>query len=673
METGVGSSDPGVDRAPSRLSVRMLGPLVLARGGASVPMPPSRKVRALLAYLALAPRPVPRSWLCELLWDVPDDPRGELRWCLSKIRRLVDEPGSIRLRTEADAVALDLQDCDVDVLRVGEAEGEDLATSSLDRLRAFADAFTGEFLAGLELDRNPSFATWLAAERRRLRRLEARILEHLVERLPEAEALVLLERWAALSPFDLGVQARLLQVFARLRLYRDGSDHLAGIARLFEAEGLDSSSLRAIWKEARSGHRDVKPAAVPIAPRQAERGEAAGDVGRRASIAVIPFAEDGAAVGARGALGDALVHDIIARLAKLRCLFVIAQGTVFALRDRALGPSEAARVLGVDYLVTGALRRDGSRLGVRVELMETRSGRIVWTDVLSEALDETLLVLDEIGNRIVASVAGEIETVERNRAVLKAPHSLSAWEAHHRGLWHMYRFSKADNEEAMHFFEQAVRLDPTFARAHAGLSFTHFQNAFQGWTERQPEVDRAFEAAGRSLMADDRDPAAHWAMGRALWLRGQNDPCFSELETAVELSPNFAQGLYTIAFVHSQAGDPGTAIIASDQSRALSPFDPMLFGMMGARAMALVRQGRFDEAAEWGVKAAMRPNAHAHIAAIAALSLGLAGRTEEARGYLATIRRSRRSYGIGDFLAAMQFAPDGAALFRAGAQRIGMT
>ena len=155
-----------------------------------------------------------------------------------------------------------------------------------------------------------------------------------------------------------------------------------------------------------------------------------------------------------------------------------------------------------------------------------------------------------------------------------------------------------------------MRLDPTFARAYAGLSFTHFQNAFQGWEQREPEIDRAFETAGQSLMVDDRDPAAHWAMGRALWLRGRHDQSIVELEQAIDLSPNFALGHYTLAFVHSQSGDPDAAIASSDHSRHLSPFDPLLFGMLGARAMALVRLGRFDEAAEWAVKAAARPNAH---------------------------------------------------------------
>src|SRR5215813_5533131 len=79
------------------LVVRLFGPLTISRGGATVALPASRKVRALLAYLALAPHALPRSQLCELLWDVPNDPRGELRWCLSKIRSLVDAPSRPRV------------------------------------------------------------------------------------------------------------------------------------------------------------------------------------------------------------------------------------------------------------------------------------------------------------------------------------------------------------------------------------------------------------------------------------------------------------------------------------------------------------------------------------------------------------------------------------------------
>ena len=206
------------------------------------------------------------------------------------------------------------------------------------------------------------------------------------------------------------------------------------------------------------------------------------------------------------------------------------------------------------------------------------------------------------------------------------------------------------------------------------MSFTYWQDAFQGWTAEQQKV-RSWPTPrrGESLLADDRDPAAHWAMGRALWLRGRHDQSVAELEQAVDLSPNFALAHYNLAFVHATTGDPAAAVSFSDQSRELSPYDPMLFGMLGARAMALVRLGKYDAAADWGVKAAARPNSFAHIRGIAAFSLALADRMEEARGQLEALRQAVPGYSFADFQRAFRFDANGAHLFRKGAKRLGVT
>src|SRR5262249_17778157 len=229
---------------------------------------------------------------------------------------------------------------------------------------------------------------------------------------------------------------------------------------------------------------------------------------------------------------------------------------------------------------------------------------------------------------------------ERNRAILLPPNSLDAWGAYHRGLWHIYRFTKTDNGLAQYFFQRSIRQDPTFARAYAGLSFTPWQNAFHRCADREQERARALETANQSLIVDDHNPAAHWAMGRALWLRGRETESLAELEKAVDLSPNFALGHYALSFVHSQSGDPAAAIRSADHSCHLRPFDPLVFGMLGARAMAHVRLGQFEEAAEWAQKAASRPNAHVIILAIAAHWLALAGRMEEAKVYADSLRKT---------------------------------
>jgi len=668
--TGVESGVQADDR-PAVLRLQLLGPLTIHGDAGPLELPPSRKVRALIGYLALAAHPVARDRLCELLWDLPNDPRGELRWCLSRVRAVLDRPGRPRVLTHDDRVNLDLSDCSVDAVKVERALQAGAGTLDVERLRALASRFSGDLLQGLDIARSAPFSAWLIAQRRRFRAAQAALLERLVQVLPAGseEAVARLEQWLQLAPLERRAHALLLDALARSGRLREGDEHLAATARLFETEGQDWTPLGRAWHAARA-----QPVFVPLARDDAPRTPPAVDavVQRRTSIAVMPFADRTLDAGVRSVLADGLVHDVIARLAKLRTLFVIAQGTMFALGERSIGVEEAGRALGVDYVVGGALRGDGARLLVDVQLADARGARIVWADTLPCRPGDALEVLDEIGNRIVASVAGEIELAERNRALLKPPDSLDAWEAHHRGLWHAYRFTRDDNAQARAFFEAALRLDPAFARPYAGLSFTHFQNAFMGWAERKHEVESAYRAAAQGLHADDRDPAVHWALGRALWLRGRVDASLSALDTSVELSPSFALGHYMRGFIHAQSGDPHTAIRASDQSRELSPFDPLLIGMLGSRAMALMRLGRHDEAADWAAKACARANAHAHIHGIAACCFALADRLDDAQRTVATLRRLAPDYRIDDFLSTHRFCDDAAAQWRRGAARIGL-
>jgi DNA-binding SARP family transcriptional activator len=657
------------------VEIRLLGSVTLLREGVESPLPRSRKVRALLAFLVLGGGPLSRSRLCDLLWDVPNDPRGELRWCLSKLRSVLDDEDRRRvLAPDPERIGLDLSDCLVDVLEVDRTQRDGLASASTERLAALAAGFRGDLLAGIEIDGNPEFAGWLAAQRQRYRSAQIGILRELASRAPPRsdETFRWLDAWLALAPFDPSAHQTMLEALVRAGRLRDAEKHLATTSRAFEQEGLDVSALRQSWQSARA---EGAPAAAVEAARveaPARPQEAPAQKPRRASVAVMPFVDVLPADGGSSRMADGLTDDVITRLAKLRALFVIARGSVYALRERGIGAEEAGRVLNVDYVAAGTVRRHGGRVSILVELVQTEDARIVWADEIEGAAEEALSALDSMVDRIVAAIAEEIEAAECNRAVLKPPSSLDAWEAYHRGLLHMYKFNGPDNRDAGVFFQRALELDPTFARAYAGLSFTHFQNAFLDLTpDHDRQIELALEAAARSLGADQRDPAAHWAMGRALWLRGEDKEAFGALERSIELSPNFALGHYTLGFVHSQMGDPGFAIEATTTSRQLSPFDPLQFAMLASRALAHVRLGEVEEAADWAVKATSRPNAHAHILAIAVECLLLANRRDEARGFIGRIRERVPAYSVEDFLRAFRFPKDTEAELRRCAKRIG--
>lgn len=682
MGVGVGmrvESSSGVVALPSSaLRIELLGLITVLQHDVPVVLPASRKVRALLAYLACAQRPVSRTRLCELLWDVPNDPRGELRWCLSRLRCVINDEDHERISTVGDAIALDLHDCELDIATVDKAAQGNLNGLTVEHLLLLHANFRGEFAEGLEIDRNPEFSVWLEAQRRRYRDMHIAVLRLLVSKLetetPESRQCI--ESWLQLAPFDLHAHQALLTHLSRSGRVQEGDDHLAATIRRFETEGLDWLQLRECWKSTRSRQSNLRFASVESTPETPTRADIAEQVispTRRASVCVMPFV-DRTAVGRRSTLGQGLTEDIITRLAKLRVLFVIARGSVFTLGERNIAPEEAGRLLNVDYVVSGSIRRHGASFTFSVELAEARTSRVIWVDELISSAQEVFGVHAQIANRVVASISKEIEAAERNRAVLKPPNSLDAWEAYHCGLWHMYRFSAEDNAQAAEFFTRALRQDCTFARAHAGLSFTHFQNAFlHRLADRDMEIERAYAAAADSLAADDRDPAAHWSMGRALWLRGLQEQSLVELEECVSLSPNFALGHYTLAFVHGQSGDPRVAIASSEWSRKLSPFDPLLFAMLSARALGHFRLGEFDEAAQWAIKGAARRNAHVHIKVIAASCLSAAGRVHEAHELVSSIHTTAPSYRLDDFLTAFRFSPDAEQQFRQSAARVGLT
>lgn len=665
---------PGVAAPP--LTVRLLGALRVERGGNPVPLPPSRKVRALLGYLLLAPRPVPRERLCEVFWDIADDPRAELRWCLTKIRKLMDTPGRRHLVSDGDRMGIDSSGIDIDALKFANAINSALATGSIATLRSLIALIEGDLLEGLGVERSPLFDSWLATERARYARWHRAALNRIASLLPDHDEHLTetLRQCIALDPHDPDAHAALIGALRRRGQKSEADAARATAIRMLESHGVPPAALDK--SEAGSEPRQaIAPLSLKLhghdtGPRNAASLSRVEPI-HRASIVVMPFEF---AHSTDTEIAHGLTHDVTFGLAKLRSLKVIARGTAFALKGKSVGPAEAGALLAVDYVATGTVHREPGVLRVAIELAEAGSGRIRWADDLKIAASDILALLNPVTTRIVSALDAEVHAAERDRALLNPPESLDAWECYHRALWHMYRFTSEDNQEAQALFVRSTALDRTFSRAYAGLSFTHFQNAFLFTPrERHGEVQRAFDSAGEALMADRLDPAAHWAMGRALWLRGDDPGAFRALDEAVDLSPNFAMAHYARAFVHSQTGDPAIAVTAAETARDLSPYDPLLFGMYAAQAFGSLRLRRFEEAAQLARQVAEQPNAHAHAHALAALTLAAAGHIAEAKVTAEIVLRERPTYSLRQFLDAFRLADDLISEYVRAAEKIGLS
>ncbi|HEY0646979.1 alpha/beta fold hydrolase [Phenylobacterium sp.] len=186
------------------VSICLLGDLQVRDGDAAVALPPSRKTRLLLAYLAATARPHRRERLCELFWDLPDDPRGALRWSLSKLRAILDRDGAPVVDADRNEVSLKLEPAQVDLFAVRAALRDGVEGAATQILESLAKRFRGPFLADLDPTGCPELDSWLAGMREETRRLHADILYILDDRhaaeperaLPYLRELVQLDPWA---------------------------------------------------------------------------------------------------------------------------------------------------------------------------------------------------------------------------------------------------------------------------------------------------------------------------------------------------------------------------------------------------------------------------------------------------------------------------------------------
>jgi branched-chain amino acid transport system substrate-binding protein len=254
------------NQSPDR--VLLLGPLQVIQNRAQLPLPPSRKVRALLAYLAMAPRPVTREKLCELLWDVADDPRSELRWCLSKLRPLIDAPAATRLIADRERVWIDTSSLDIDAISLTRSAQVTLTSGSPGDLQSLRTLFCGDFLEGLSVDRVPLFDNWLAGQRHRFGQLHQQLLERLSAVLPPEsdDRIGVLRECIEVAPFDEAAHIELIHTLLRHALYNEAEHQIDASVARFQSEGVDPTSLKsALAAMQRSASKPARTSLVDAA------------------------------------------------------------------------------------------------------------------------------------------------------------------------------------------------------------------------------------------------------------------------------------------------------------------------------------------------------------------------------------------------------------------------
>jgi DNA-binding SARP family transcriptional activator/Tfp pilus assembly protein PilF len=630
------------------LSLRFLGEPRIERDGQVLELPPSKKTRALLAYLAITGRPHRRDRLCSLFWEVPDDPRGALRWSLSKIRGLVDEPGTARIVADRDTVAFQAQGARVDLVELRRKLAGAFDSATTEELGAAAGAFAGEFLEGLELPENHDFHAWCIAEREEARALHARILWTLVERLkprpesalPHARALV------GVVPHDEAAWAILVRLLAAAGRRREAEDQCDLGRRVLEDTGAGATGpLLKVWRNLRKTQATdgttARPelVSIPAVPQLAR-------LPRWPSVAVLPLR----AVSSDSAiphLADAITEDLVTSLSRDRSMAVIAHGAILSAERLPLDVRQIAQQIGAQYIVEGSVRRTDDTLVVAVRLVDGLDAKHIWAERCVQKLDARLAIDDQFARKIAAAIRVEVEAVEAAKAQGASSEELDVRASYHMGLREMYRFTHAGLIAAQAHFERAVRLDPNFAATHARLSYVHIQHYWYGSREaREVALDAALTAAKRAVALDPKDALGHFSMGRVCALRSQFDRAMPELETAIRLNPSLAQAYFGLGQASWYAGRAREAVRLLDTAIELNPHDPHLWSFFHDQSEAFFALGQFADAERAARAAARMPNATHWPWVTLASVLGAASKPEQAADALRELLSRRPEYSL---------------------------
>jgi adenylate cyclase len=544
--------------------------------------------QAMLSYLALQPGlREARDQLASLLWDDASEAqaRQNLRQCLFRLRRDLGPQGADLLIVQGDAVALRAEAirCDArDFARLS-------ASASLEDREAAIALYRGPLLAGLRLDKEP-FNEWLRKEQSRLER-EAMALMHatLADLLAAGQgtrAVAVAERLAAIDPLNEEAQRALLRTLAAVRGREAALQEGEALRQRLRAE-LDCDPESATLELLEQVRADAVPPSLPLPPPLADMP----------SLAVLPF-QNISGDPAHDVLAEGLCEELTSAFSRLRWLFVIARSSTLPFRRASRDIREAARQLGVRYVLEGSVRVAGQRMRVTCQLSDAEQGRALLTRKYDGAITDIFALQDEIAETVVAVLEPELYSAEERRAARRPPERLDAWQLTVTAIGNIHRFERRPNEQARVLLERATAIEPRQARARALLGWATLWARHCRWLPAsEPDgLERARQQAMDAIAMDEDEPWGHAVHGFILSTLRQHEQGLAELRLALALNPSFALGHMLLGWALLRAGEHEQAIQQTARALRLSPMDRSAAVYKATHGLALLSAARFGEA-----------------------------------------------------------------------------
>jgi tetratricopeptide (TPR) repeat protein len=229
--------------------------------------------------------------------------------------------------------------------------------------------------------------------------------------------------------------------------------------------------------------------------------------------------------------------------------------------------------LGAGYLLKGTIRRWKDSFRFNVRLVEASTARQLWAGGFDG--EDLPGAHDEIAAKVTNALAIQVDASLLADARRRPRASLEAYECWLRGVECLKRGTSESDAEGRRFFEQALKIDPHFGRAHAGISLSHFNEwSCQAWEDWEAHEKAAYEHALRADSMDPNDAVSHVILARIEQYRREYDRASAHFEKAHMLAPNNASVLFQLAVGHAFDGNPELGLEFLTRGLELNPFPP---------------------------------------------------------------------------------------------------
>jgi adenylate cyclase len=393
--------------------------------------------------------------------------------------------------------------------------------------------------------------------------------------------------------------------------------------------------------------------------RQPDRLPAAG----QPSIAVLPFSTIDTDPQ-QGYFADGISDDLTTSLSRFANLFVIARDSAFKYKGQHIDAKQVGRELGARYLLEGSIRREALQLRVTSVLVDATTGREVWALQYDRPPGGIFAIQDEITQQIVVTLVGQINKLELDRALHKAPAFLAAYDNYLRANDLMKNIQADRRGEtiaaARALYERARSADPRYAPAAEGLATSYLavwlepakDHPIGREFQQQATLDRALLLAQESVDLDGTFAEAHATLGWTLFWQRHTKEGLAEFDRAFELNPNLVDWRYSIMLSHG--GRAQDAIEYTKRIMRLDPFHSFNYIYLLGKANFFV--GRYDEAIELIRSAsALKPASRPPLVLLAAVA-ALTGRQEEAHRAATEVLRIQPDFTIAGWLDFLRLA-----------------